>query len=161
MFLGTRTITILQPNDIKDLIVEEVQYLEQCVSNPIGILVSNGLWPIIADIVADLEYNIWKMPSPSQILFPSIAHLLYEFPWKISNNPSVQLKAETAEIANEFLESAVNEHLCLTLMPSEVNTYIILGNEVLKDDSLDENGTIFAVPLFTADGFIKGDFNSN
>lgn len=137
-----------------------MQYLEQCVSNPIGILVSSNLWPIIADIVADIEYNIWKMPSSSQILFPSIAHLLYEFPWKNNGIPSVELKAETAEIANEFLESAVDEHLCLTVMPSEENIYVILGNEVLHDDHFDENGTIFAIPMFTADSFIKGDLNS-
>lgn len=159
--LGIRTITVHQPNDIKDLIIDEVQYLEQCVSNPIGILVSNSLWPIIVDIVADIEYNIWKMPSSSQILFPSIAHLLYEFPWKNSEIPSVELKAETAEIANEFLATAINEHLCLAVMPSEENIYLILGNDVLRDDSFDENGTIFAIPMYTADSFIKGDLKSS
>lgn len=132
--------------------------MEQCVPNPIGILVSSSLWPIIGNVVADIEYNIWKMPSSSQILFPNIAHLLYEFPWKNSDVPSVELKAETAEIANEFLASAIEEHLCLTVMPSEENIYLILGNEVLMDDSFDENGTIFAIPMFTADVFIKGDF---
>lgn len=129
--------------------------MEQCVTNPIGILVSNNLWPIIEDIVADLEYNIWEMPSPSQILFPSIAHLLYEFPWKNSETPSVELRAE-ASYANEFLTAATGEHLCFKVMPSEENVYLILGNEVLKEDSLDENGTIFAIPMFNADSFIKG-----
>lgn len=118
---------------------------------------SSNLWPTIEAIVADIEYNIWKMPSSSQILYPSIAHLLYEFPWKNSEMPSVELKAESAEIANEFLQSANNEHLCLTVMPNVENIYLLLGNEVLMDDSLDENGTIFAIPMFDVDSFIKGN----
>lgn len=96
------------------------------------------------------------MPSSSQILFPSIAHLLYEFPWKNNETPSVELKAETEEIANEFLSSATNEHLCFKVMPSEENVYLILGNNVIREDNFDENGTIFAIPMFTADSFLKG-----
>lgn len=109
--------------------------------------------------MADIEYNIWKLPSSSQILFPSIAHLLYEYPWKNSETPSVELKAETAELANEFLTSATNEHLCLNVKPSVENIYLILGNAVLMDDSFDENGTIFAIPMYSADSFIKGNLN--
>ncbi|XP_037030958.1 protein bride of sevenless [Bradysia coprophila] len=153
--LGIRSITVLQPNDIRELIVDEVQYLEQCVLHPIGIFVSSSLWPIIEAIAAEIEYNIWEMPSSSQILFPSIAHLLYEFPWKNNEIPSVELKAETSEIANEFLQSARNEHLCLKLMPNVENVYLLLGNDVLLDDSLDENGTIFAIPMYAVDGLIK------
>ncbi|KAJ6648078.1 Protein bride of sevenless [Pseudolycoriella hygida] len=153
--LGIRTIIVTQTNDVKNLLIDEVQYLEQCVQNPVGILVSSNLWPIVVDIVADIEYNIWQIPSTSQISFPSIAHLLYEYPWTKMEVPSIELKAENAEIANEFLSFAMKEHLCLTMMPGEENVYLILGNNMLLDDSFDENGTIFAIPMFAADSFIR------
>lgn len=106
---------------LHDLLLREVQYLQQCTVSPIAILVLHEMWPLVADIADDIDYNIWRLPPASRLLFPKVAHMLYELPWNASGDgvgaaaAAATFSVHGADVADEhaFVEAALGEHLCL------------------------------------------------
>lgn len=127
----------------ENLLIQEVQYLQQCTQYSMGIFIDFDLYKRLESIIRDLEYNVWPIPSARAHLFPKVAHLLHQMPWgeKIA---SVEIVTETLDIYNEFMDAARQEHMCLMHFKSDDNVYILFGNKMASH--FKENGTVFAVP---------------
>lgn len=132
-----------------------MQYLQECTTNPIAILVVDELWSDVVDIANAIDYTIWKLPCSSTVLFPKIAHILYELPWKPADHV-IDVKSDDVELEMAFLEASRREQLCLvnTNLDKKPNIQIALGREIQK--SVNQNlsinlMTIVAVPLFADD----------
>ncbi|XP_030374240.1 protein bride of sevenless [Scaptodrosophila lebanonensis] len=146
--IGLRAIEIDNENLAENLLIQEVQFLQQCTRHALGIFVDFDLYKRMEDIIKELEYNIWPIPSTRALLFPKVAHLLHQMPWgeKIA---SVEILTENLEIYNDFMEAVRHEHMCLMHFKSEENIYIFIGNKLANQ--FIENGTIFAVPTERTD----------
>lgn len=152
--LGVRILHVQpQPGEsVRDLLLLEVQYLQQCTATPVAILVLHELWPLVAEIAADIEYDIWRLPPAARLLFPKVAHLLYELPWGERNDdeegdvdttkrrrrPLVGVQAADLQVEEAFLSAARAEHLCLKTMmqgtaaeADDVGMQIALGRAIL------------------------------
>lgn len=138
----------------ENLLIQEVQFLQQCTTYSMGIFVDWELYKQLESVIKDLEYNIWPIPGTRAHLFPKVAHLLHQMPWgeKIA---SVEIATETLEMYNEFMEAARQEHMCLMHFKSDDNVYIMFGNKLASH--FKENGTLFSVPTDrTDDEFLAG-----
>lgn len=146
--IGTRAIHIDNSSLAENILLQEVQYLQQCTTYAMGIFMDFDLYKQLESVIKDLEYNIWPIPGTRAHLFPKVAHLLHQMPWgeKIA---SVEIATETLEMYNDFMEAARQEHMCLMHFKSEENVYILFGNKVASH--FKENGTIFAVPTDRTD----------
>ncbi|XP_017102291.2 protein bride of sevenless [Drosophila bipectinata] len=146
--IGTRAIHVENSSLAENILLQEVQYLQQCTTYAMGIFMDFELYKQLESVIKDLEYNIWPIPGTRAHLFPKVAHLLHQMPWgeKIA---SVEIATETLEMYNDFMEAARQEHMCLMHFKSEENVYILFGNKVASH--FKENGTIFAVPTDRTD----------
>ncbi|KAH8277029.1 hypothetical protein KR026_004124, partial [Drosophila bipectinata] len=146
--IGTRAIHIENSSLAENILLQEVQYLQQCTTYAMGIFMDFELYKQLESVIKDLEYNIWPIPGTRAHLFPKVAHLLHQMPWgeKIA---SVEIATETLEMYNDFMDAARQEHMCLMHFKSEENVYILFGNKVASH--FKENGTIFAVPTDRTD----------
>lgn len=139
-------------SELSGLILNEVQYLQKCTSNPIAILILNELWPFVADIADDVDYNIWKLPAASTLLFPKIAHMLYELPWREAGEPhSIELKGPDVDVETEFLEAARREQLCIvrSVYDHMPNIRLAIGTAIKNTAgrSNESDAVTIAVPL--------------
>ncbi|XP_030565284.1 protein bride of sevenless [Drosophila novamexicana] len=141
--VGIRAINVDNASLAENLLIQEVQYLQQCTQYSMGIFIDFDLYKRLESIIRDLEYNVWPIPSARAHLFPKVAHLLHQMPWgeKIA---SVEIVTETLDIYNEFMDAARQEHMCLMHFKSDDNVYILFGNKMASH--FKENGTVFAVP---------------
>lgn len=138
----------------ENLLIQEVQYLQQCTQYSMGIFLDFDLYRRLEPIIRDLEYNVWPIPSTRTHLFPKVAHLLHQMPWG-EKTASVEIVTETLDIYNEFMDAARQEHMCLMHFKSDDNVYILFGNKMANH--FKENGTVFAVPIERADqSFLEG-----
>ncbi|XP_037956782.1 protein bride of sevenless-like [Teleopsis dalmanni] len=146
--IGMRAIYVQSESLAENLLIQEVEYLQQCVRHAIGIFIDFDLYKSMEDTIKVLEYNIWPIPKTRAFLFPRVAHLLYQMPWgeKIA---SVEIVTENLEIYNDFMEAVRHEHMCLMHFKSEYNIYILFGNKMANN--FKENGTVFAVPTERTD----------
>lgn len=154
--LGIRIIKVTDLSTVHDLLLNEVQYLQECSKNPLAILVVDELWSNVVTMANDIDYNIWKLAASSTVLFPKIAHILYELPWKQADQ-AIDVKSDNVELELAFLEASRNEQLCfsndLERMP---NIRVALGSEIQKSVDQDNHFLTIAVPLVTEDFmFIK------
>ncbi|XP_036341910.1 protein bride of sevenless-like [Rhagoletis pomonella] len=143
IFTGVRAILIEDETIAENLLMQEVQYLQQCITHAIGIFVDHDVYKSSEQIIKDLEYNIWPILSPHVYLFPKVAHLLHQMPWGESI-ASVEILTENLATYNEFMEAIRHEQMCLMHFKSDKNVYILFGNKMAHH--FEENGTIFAVP---------------
>lgn len=128
--------------------------MQQCITHAIGIFIDRNTFDSLKEIITELEYNIWPIPTPRAFLLPKAAHLLQQMPWgdKIA---SVEILTEELEVYNEFMEAVRKQDMCLMHFKSTDNVYILFGNKMANH--FDENGTIFAVPTERTDReFIAG-----
>ncbi|ALC46752.1 boss [Drosophila busckii] len=141
--VGIRAINVDNASLAENLLIQEVQYLQQCTQYALGIFLDHDLYLRLDSIIKDLEYNVWPIAPTRGQLFPKVAHLLHQMPWgeKIA---SVEIVSETLDIYNEFMDAARQEHMCLMHFKSDDNVYIIFGNKMANH--FKENGTVFAVP---------------
>lgn len=152
--IGIRAIEIKDSEVAENILLQEVQYLQQCVEHSIGIFMDNDIFTILEHIIDDLEFNIWPIPSARSLVFPKVAHLLYQMPWG-ENIASVEILAENLDVYNDFMDAARKEHLCLMHFRSPNNIYVVFGNKMITN--FHENGTIFAIPNSrTTKQFISG-----
>ncbi|XP_041450903.1 protein bride of sevenless [Drosophila obscura] len=152
--IGLRAINIDNVSLAESILLQEVQYLQQCTQYSLGIFMDYELYKQLESIIKDLEYNIWPIPGTRSYLFPKVAHLLHQMPWgdKIA---SVEIATENLEMYNEFMEAARQEHMCLMHFKSEDNVYILFGNKMASH--FKENGTLFAVPTDRTDAEFLAD----
>lgn len=152
--IGIRAIEIKVSEMAENILLQEVQYLQQCVEHSIGLFMDLDIYNMLKHVIEDLEYYIWPIPSARSLVFPKAVHLLYQMPW-IEKIASVEILAENLDIYNDFMDAARKEHLCLMHFRSPDNIYIIFGNKLIKN--FHENGTIFFIPIGrTTNSFIKG-----
>ncbi|SPP89593.1 protein bride of sevenless [Drosophila guanche] len=146
--IGLRAINIDNDSLAESILLQEVQYLQQCIQYSMGIFTDYELYKQLESIIKDLEYNIWPIPDTHAFLFPKVAHLLHQMPWgeKIA---SVEIASENLDMYNEFMEAARQEHMCLMHFKSDDNVYILFGNKMASH--FKENGTLFAVPTGRTD----------
>ncbi|BFF88778.1 protein bride of sevenless [Drosophila madeirensis] len=146
--IGLRAINIDNDSLAESILLQEVQYLQQCTQYSMGIFMDYELYKQLESIIKDLEYNIWPIPDTRAFLFPKVAHLLHQMPWgeKIA---SVEIATENLDMYNEFMEAARQEHMCLMHFKSDDNVYILFGNKMASQ--FKENGTLFAVPTDRTD----------
>ncbi|XP_055851315.1 protein bride of sevenless [Episyrphus balteatus] len=152
--IGIRAIEIKDSELAENILLQEVQYLQQCVDHSIGLFIDVDIYNILEHVIDDLEYYIWPIPSARGLVFPKVAHLLYQMPWgeKIA---SVEILAENLNVYNDFMDAARKEHLCLMHFRSSDNIYIVFGNKMITN--FHENGTIFVIPNGrTTKSFIAG-----
>lgn len=139
--------------------MQEVQYLQQCITQAIGIFVDYDIYQNSEQFIKDLEYNIWPILSPRIYLFPKVAHLLHQMPWS-ENIASVEIFTENLDIYNEFIEAVRHERMCLMHFKSNKNIYILFGDKMTHH--FEENGTIFAVSTDRTDRtLITGKVNAS
>ncbi|XP_067633336.1 protein bride of sevenless [Eurosta solidaginis] len=146
--IGLRAIHIEDDSLAENLLIQEVQYLQQCITHAIGIFVDYDIYKNSEQIIKELEYNIWSMVSPRIYLLPKVAHLLHQMPWE-ENIASVEILTENLETYNEFMEAVRHEHMCLMHFKSHKNIYILFGKKMASH--FEENGTIFAVLTDSSD----------
>ncbi|XP_060648821.1 protein bride of sevenless [Drosophila nasuta] len=146
--VGVRAINVENASLAENLLIQEVQYLQQCTTYSIGIFMDYDLYKRLESIIHDLEYNVWPIPTTRSYLFPKVAHLLHQMPWgeKIA---SVEIITETLDVYNEFMDAARQEHMCLMHFKSDDNVYILFGNKMANH--FKENGTVFVVPTERAE----------
>lgn len=96
------------------LLLREVQYLQQCTVSPIAILVLHEMWPHVVDLADDIDYNIWRLPPATRLLYPKVAHMLFELPWNGSDSDALTVRADEVEEADAFVAAARAGHLCVT-----------------------------------------------
>lgn len=138
----------------ENLLIQEVQYLQQCAQYSMGLFLDHDLYKLLESIIRDLEYNVWPIPATRAHLFPKVAHLLHQMPWgeKIA---SVEIVTDSLDIYNEFMEAARLEHMCLMHFKSDDNVYILFGNRMANH--FKENGTVFVVATERTDPiFLEG-----
>uniref|UniRef100_W8BVD3 Protein bride of sevenless n=1 Tax=Ceratitis capitata TaxID=7213 RepID=W8BVD3_CERCA len=140
--IGVRAIFVEDESVAENLLMQEVQYLQQCITQAIGIFVDYDIYQNSEQFIKDLEYNIWPILSPRIYLFPKVAHLLHQMPWS-ENIASVEIFTENLDIYNEFIEAVRHERMCLMHFKSNKNIYILFGDKMTHH--FEENGTIFAV----------------
>ncbi|KAH8417104.1 hypothetical protein KR222_003254, partial [Zaprionus bogoriensis] len=142
--IGIRAIKVDNENVAENLLIQEVQYLQQCTQYSIGLFLDYDLYKYLESNIRKLGYNVWPIPAARSHLFPKVAHLLHQMPWgeKIA---SVEIATDTLDIYNEFMEAARLEHMCLMHFKSDDNVYILFGNKI--DNHFKENSTIFVVPM--------------
>lgn len=132
--LGVRILhTPKLDESVRDLLLLEVQYLQQCTASPIAILVIYEMWPIVAEIADDIEYDIWRLPPAWRLLFPKVAHLLYELPWNAGQHDEkrlIDVQAADLLVEEEFLGAARSEHLCLDTMLGGGGTVDAYGMQI-------------------------------
>nr|XP_044251403.1 protein bride of sevenless [Drosophila takahashii] len=152
--IGLRAINIDNASLAENLLLQEVQFLQQCTKYSLGIFLDWELYKQLEPVIKDLEYNIWPIPGTRAHLFPKVAHLLHQMPWgeKIA---SVEIATETLEMYNEFMEAARQEHMCLMHFKSDENVYIMFGNKLASH--FKENGTLFSVPTDRTDDDFLAD----
>ncbi|EDW84930.1 uncharacterized protein Dwil_GK12877 [Drosophila willistoni] len=146
--IGIRAIKIENEASTENLLLQEVQYLQQCTQYSMGIFMDFDLYKHLESTIKDLEYNIWPIAGTRGHIFPKVAHLLHQMPWgeKIA---SVEIVTENLEMYNDFMEAARQEHMCLMHFKSDENVYILFGNKMANH--FKENGTIFSVPTERTD----------
>lgn len=152
--IGIRAIHIDNTMNAESLLLQEVQYHQECVLQAIGIFLDYDLYKLLERTIKDLEYNIWIIPSAHSWIFPKVAHLLNQMPWgdKIA---SVEIQTENLKLYNEFMDAVRREHMCLMHFKSDENIYIIFGSQLAHE--FKENGTIFAVSVDRSNkAFIAG-----
>lgn len=160
--IGCRYVRLKNNDNIQEILLQEVQFQQQCTNNSLGILISDELWQDIEFIVDDLEYDIWKLESIANILFPMVSHLLYELPWN-GKMDVIDVRASTFEMQHAFLNVAKSEHMCLRTKKNRKFAAehriarILIGIEMLNSiENIGESGAIFAVPLTSSDdNYIK------
>ncbi|XP_015037679.2 protein bride of sevenless [Drosophila pseudoobscura] len=152
--IGLRAINIDNDSLAESILLQEVQYLQQCTQYSMGIFMDFELYKQLESVIKDLEYNIWPISATRAYLFPKVAHLLHQMPWgeKIA---SVEIATENLEMYNEFMEAARQEHMCLMHFKSDDNVYILFGNKMASH--FKENGTLFAVPTDRTDDEFLAD----
>lgn len=138
---------------MKDILSYEVQYLQKCTNISIGIIIADDLWwsssSYVSDIIEKLKYNnIWHLPSPSNILYSKIVHILYELPWD-NLNTSIDIQTHSIDARDCFLEALYAGHLCVTKHFIGEENIIILIDDIFVHGSVifNENDTIFVVPF--------------
>lgn len=132
-----------------------MEYLNDCVTYPLGIFIDKELYERVEDLILDLGYNIWPLPSSRTLLFEKATSLLYSMPWT-NKTASVEILAENPDDYNEFMEAARNQHLCLMYFRTRDNIYLVIGNKLIAN--FKENGTIFVIPTGRTDkSFIAGN----
>ncbi|XP_017026853.1 protein bride of sevenless [Drosophila kikkawai] len=152
--IGIRAINIDNNSLAENILLQEVQFMQQCTDFSMGIFIDLDLYKQLESVIKDLEYNIWPIPGTRDHLFPKVAHLLHQMPWgeKIA---SVEIATETLDMYNDFMEAARQEHMCLMHFKSDENVYILFGNKVASH--FKENGTLFAVPTDRTDDEFLAD----
>lgn len=132
----------------ENLLMQEVQYLQQCIAHVIGIFVDYDLYKSSEQFIKDLEYNIWPILPPRMYILPKVAHLLHQMPWA-GSIASVEIVTENLDTYNEFIEAVHHEHMCLMHFKSDCNIYIWFGKKMTKQ--FEDNSTIFAIPTDRTD----------
>lgn len=151
--LGLRIIKATDLSTINNVLLNEVQFLQECASNPIAILVADELWPNVVSMANEIDYQIWKLPGSHSVLFPKIAHILYQLPWK-QTDLAIDIKSDDLELEMAFLEASRREQLCLINdHDGKANVRVALGRAIQTavDQSKDQSFVTFAVPLYTED----------
>lgn len=141
--IGIRAIEIQNTDLAQNILIQEVQYLQQCVEHSIGLFIDIDIYNVLKHVIDDLEFYIWPISSARSLVFPKVAHLLYQMPWG-ENIASVEIISESLDVYNDFMDAARKEHLCLMHFRSSDNIYIVFGNKMITN--FHENGTIFGIP---------------
>ncbi|TMW52308.1 hypothetical protein DOY81_002641 [Sarcophaga bullata] len=141
--IGIRAIAIDNDNMVENLLLQEVEYQQQCLNHVIGIFIDFDYFNMLEDVIKELDYNIWPIPSIRADIFPKVAHLLYQMPWG-DQIASVEILTENLNVYNDFMDAVRAEHMCLMHFKSTTNIYILFGNKMASH--FKENGTVFAVP---------------
>ncbi|KAL9895134.1 G protein coupled receptor bride of sevenless isoform 1-T1 [Glossina fuscipes fuscipes] len=150
--IGVRAIQLDGEQSAQNLLLQEIQYQQQCLTHSLGIFIDYDYFKMMAEFIKELEYRIWPISSIREDIFPKVAHLLYQMPWG-DQIASVEILSETLQIYNDFTDAVRREHMCLMHFKSDNNIYILFGNKMAMN--FKENGTIFAVPTErTERGFI-------
>nr|XP_036233420.1 protein bride of sevenless isoform X1 [Bactrocera oleae]XP_036233421.1 protein bride of sevenless isoform X1 [Bactrocera oleae]XP_036233422.1 protein bride of sevenless isoform X1 [Bactrocera oleae] len=140
--IGVRAILIEDESVAENLLMQEVQYLQQCIAHAIGIFVDYDLYKNSEQFIKDLEYNIWPILPSRMYILPKVAHLLHQMPWA-GSIASVEIVTENLDTYNEFIEAVRHEHMCLMHFKSDSNIYILFGNKLTRH--FEDNSTIFAI----------------
>lgn len=157
--LGIRAIAIDNDNLVENLLLQEVEYQQQCISHPVGIFIDFDYYNMLDSVIRELDYNIWPIPSIRADIFPKVAHLLYQMPWG-DQIASVEILTENLNVYNDFMDAVRLEHMCLMHFKSDINIYILFGNKMASN--FKENGTLFAVPTERMDRhFVIGKSRKN
>ncbi|KAI8129733.1 Protein bride of sevenless [Lucilia cuprina] len=141
--IGIRAIAIDSDRLVENLLLQEVEYQQQCLTHAVGIFIDFDYYNMLGDVIKELDYFIWPIPSTRADIFPKVAHLLYQMPWG-DQIASVEILTENLNVYNDFMDAVRSEHMCLMHFKSDSNIYILFGNKLASH--FKENGTVFAVP---------------
>lgn len=152
--LGIRILRVNDRSIVHSLLLNEVQYQQECATNPIAILVMDELWPYVVDMANEIEYTIWRLPASSTVLFPKIAHILYELPWNKDVAHAIDVHSvNDVDLEMAFIEAARREQLCLVrdLERHQPNIRVALGKAMQSSATRVNDAVTIAVPLVSED----------
>lgn len=146
-----RAIQINDKDKIADILLEEVEYLQNCVEHPIGIFIDDDIYKDIKKIIDDLDYNVWPLQSSRKLSYQRFALLMQQLPWNDKLN-SVEIRPDDeVEDFRDFMDAVKEEKICLMHFKSSSTLYVLLNDESIKE--FKEEGQVFAV----LDGGMEGD----
>lgn len=144
----------------REILLQEVQYHQQCIKNSMSILITDDLWSSLVDIIEDIEFKIWKLPTTSSLIFPKIGHLLYELPMDRPIRSMAIKSSSSPDKSSEFRTAAQQEHLCLNTPIDGHNGsdfVIVIGDELETINFNETDLSFIAIPLKKTDySFVNG-----
>lgn len=152
-----RAIQINNKEMVAEILLEEVEYLQNCVEHPIGIFVDNDIYKDITKVIDELDYNIWPIQSSRKLSFQRYSLIMQQLPWN-DKLGSVEIRPDDdVEEFRDFMNAVKQEQICLMHFKSPSTLYVLLNEEAKKD--FKEDGPVFVV----LDGslekeFVKGRF---
>lgn len=153
-FLGIRAIQINDRGRSADILLEEVNYLQNCVELPIGIFVENYIFKDLTKVIEDLDYNIWPIKSSRKLSFQRYSLLMQQLPWNDKLESVEIIPDEDVEDFRDFMAAVKEEKICLMHFKSTRTLYVLLNHESVRDF---KEGHVFVVlEGGMEEGLVKG-----
>lgn len=140
-----------------EIVLDEIDYLQNCVEHPIGIFVDGDLYRDITKVIEDLDYNIWPVKSNRKLSFQRYSLLMQQLPWN-DKLGSVEIRPDDdVETFRDFIGAVVQEQICLMHFKSPSTLYVLLNHDTIK--TFKEEGHVFVISEGNMEeGFMKGKF---
>lgn len=148
---------MIENEKLEEIILDEVDYLQNCVEHPIGIFIENQFFKNIETLIEDLDYNIWPLKSNRKLPFQRYSLLMEQLPWN-DNLGSVEIRPDD-DVWNfkDFINAVEEKNICLMHFKSQSTLYVLLNQDTVRN--FKDEGHIFVVLEGNMDEqLIKGKF---
>lgn len=147
--IGLRGFQVTNFEEIVEFLVEEMQFQKKCVVDSLGIFVTREIWNAVRDVAANYNFDVWILEDKGELLFPQIAHMLYELPWR-ERDVTIEVKAPSTNLLIEFENAVKGGDLCFGNVSNSDGDkiVIVINDEIFKvHQPIGDNEKIFSIPI--------------